>query len=65
MRVIGETSMNLLDQLVSILKKKKKSILNVIDVSVLLCDYSLPNQMTRLLSALPLEQQVSTGLLLR
>lgn len=64
MRVIGETSMNLLDQLVSILKKKK-SILNVIDVSVLLCDYSLPNQMTRLLSALPLEQQVSTGLLLR
>lgn len=62
MRVIGETSMNLLDQLVSILKK---SILNVIDVSVLLCDYSLPNQMTRLLSALPLEQQVSTGLLLR
>lgn len=63
MRVIGETSMNLLDQLVSIFKKK--SILNVIDVSVLLCDYSLPNQMTRLLSALPLEQQVSTGLLLR
>lgn len=63
MRVIGETSMNLLDQLVSIFLKK--SILNVIDVSVLLCDYSLPNQMTRLLSALPLEQQVSTGLLLR